>query len=477
MNVVPTQSGIIQVGEANMLGQLAQSGIVARSDGFFYTYVTNRSQGAVYFDNLSIKHWAPMVRVVYDYYPYGLTWENPKLPTDPNAVHDHAYQGKEFQFAEFTTGHGLALYDFHARMYDPCTARWLVPDPAAQFANPYLAMGNNPIAVVDPDGQLAFFVPVIIGAVAGGFIGGAIQQGDGGLSGANWNVGSWDNTAWQGITAGAIVGAGIGLAVSSGIAFAQGPISGISPGVSAGFSQFGTTTLGWDVTYNALMTANVNMASRALQYGGDWKNIAVSGLIGLAAGAIGGAAGASDKNFRNTMNLKGIRTQNYVTSILNGSGDRLYRSIDKGLNTSQIVTNTIMGGMEGFIMAWTLSSEGFGPKNSNTFKYVKTDLLKNVHVNARDVISHSFARYVSGFLSQVGTSIPGVGFQVGTAYLMAVGGLAMGTDIATTIAAGVFLWGGATTGASAVFDWTGLWDSYEEIGGFRPFTVGGRNFN
>jgi RHS repeat-associated protein len=477
MNVVPGQSGIIQVGEANTLGQLAQSGIVARSDGFFYTYVTNRSEGAVYFDNLAIKHWAPMVRVTYDYYPYGLTWENPKLPTDPNAVHDQAYQGKEFQFAEFTTGHGLALYDFHARMYDPCTARWLVPDPAAQFANPYLAMGNNPVAFVDPDGQLAFIVPIIIGAVAGGFIGGAIQQGDGGLSGANWNVGSWDNTAWQGVTVGAIVGAGIGLAVSSGIAFAQGPISGISPGVSAGFSQFGTTTLGWDVTYNALMTANVNMASRALQEGGDWKNVAVSGLIGLAAGAIGGAAGASDKNFRNTMNLKGIRTQNYVTSILNGSGDRLYRSIDKGLNTSQIITNTIMGGMEGFIMAWTLSSEGFGPKNSNTFDYVKTDLLKNVHVNARDVISHSFARYVSGFLSQVGTSIPGVGFQVGTAYLMAVGGLAMGTDMATTIAAGVFLWGGATTGASAVFDWTGLWDSYEEIGGFRPYTVGGRNFN
>jgi RHS repeat-associated protein len=244
MNVVPTQSGIIQVGEANMLGQLAQSGIVARSDGFFYTYVTNRSEGAVFFDNLSIKHWAPMVRVTYDYYPYGLTWENPKLPTDPNAVHDHAYQGKEFQFAEFTTGHGLALYDFHARMYDPATARWLVPDPAAQFANPYLAMGNNPVAFVDPDGQLAFIVPVIIGAVAGGFIGGAIQQGDGGLSGANWNVGSWDNTAWQGITVGAIVGAGVGLAVSSGLAMAKDPIiTGISKGLN-GFSRLGATTWG-----------------------------------------------------------------------------------------------------------------------------------------------------------------------------------------------------------------------------------------
>lgn len=46
---------------------------------------------------LTIKRWAPMVRVVYDYYPYGLTWENPKLPNDPEGVHDHAYQDKEFQ--------------------------------------------------------------------------------------------------------------------------------------------------------------------------------------------------------------------------------------------------------------------------------------------------------------------------------------------------------------------------------------------
>jgi RHS repeat-associated protein len=124
--------------------------------GYLYIRMTNRSEGAVYFDNLSIKHWAPMVRVTYDYYPYGLTWENPKLPTDPNAVHDHAYQDKEFQFAEFTTGHGLALYDFHARMYDPATARWLVPDPAAQFANPYLAMGNNPVVGIDPDGMFVW---------------------------------------------------------------------------------------------------------------------------------------------------------------------------------------------------------------------------------------------------------------------------------------------------------------------------------
>ena len=76
-----------------------------------------------------IKRWAPNVRVKYDYYPYGLTWENPRLPGSPESIHDHCYQDKEFQWAEFTTGHGLALHDFHARMYDGATGRWLVPDP------------------------------------------------------------------------------------------------------------------------------------------------------------------------------------------------------------------------------------------------------------------------------------------------------------------------------------------------------------
>jgi uncharacterized protein RhaS with RHS repeats len=41
-------------------------------------------------------------------------------------------------------------------MYDGATGRWLVPDPAAQFANPYLAMGNNPLMGVDPDGRIVF---------------------------------------------------------------------------------------------------------------------------------------------------------------------------------------------------------------------------------------------------------------------------------------------------------------------------------
>jgi RHS repeat-associated protein len=152
MKIISEKSGIIQVGEADQLGVISQKDLIMDRDGFFYVYVTNRSQLSVSFDNLEVKRWKPVVRVAYDYYPYGLTWENPALPGTEEGTHDCTYQDKEFQFGEFSDGHGLALYDFHARMYDGATGRWLVPDPAAQFANPYLAMGNNPVSGIDPDG-------------------------------------------------------------------------------------------------------------------------------------------------------------------------------------------------------------------------------------------------------------------------------------------------------------------------------------
>jgi len=45
------------------------------------------------------------------------------------------------------------LDHFEARDYDSRLARWLNPDPARQFWSPYMAMGNNPVSGVDPDGR------------------------------------------------------------------------------------------------------------------------------------------------------------------------------------------------------------------------------------------------------------------------------------------------------------------------------------
>ncbi|MFV0515420.1 MAG: RHS repeat-associated core domain-containing protein, partial [Jhaorihella sp.] len=42
---------------------------------------------------------------------------------------------------------------FEARLYDSRINRWLTIDPAHEFHSPYLAMGNNWVSVIDPDGR------------------------------------------------------------------------------------------------------------------------------------------------------------------------------------------------------------------------------------------------------------------------------------------------------------------------------------
>jgi RHS repeat-associated protein len=102
----------------------------------------------MYFNNLKVDHQRGSIKSVNDYYPYGLTWARPEM------AQGTAYQSKDFQQNEWTET-GLDLYDFHARMYDPVLGRWHAPDPMNQFDSPYNAMGNNPVANIDPDGMFS----------------------------------------------------------------------------------------------------------------------------------------------------------------------------------------------------------------------------------------------------------------------------------------------------------------------------------
>ena len=79
-----------------------------------------------------------------DYYPGGMAMPN------RNIVGDYRY-GYQGEFAETDDETGMPA--FEARLYDPRINRWLTIDPAREFFSPYLAMGNNWINVVDPDGR------------------------------------------------------------------------------------------------------------------------------------------------------------------------------------------------------------------------------------------------------------------------------------------------------------------------------------
>ncbi len=145
---------------------------------------------------------------------------------------------------------------------------FLAVDPQGQFASPYLAFGNNPVNFIDPDGELAWFVPLIIGAVIGGTTGGVIANNNG----IDW---------WKGAITGAFIGASIGALVAPGLGAA-----GI---VAAGYN---VQTFGWTFATSAINGGTFNAGINLATGGEAWRG-ALSGAVYSAASAgfsIGGAA-------------------------------------------------------------------------------------------------------------------------------------------------------------------------------------------
>ena len=85
------------------------------------------------------------VRMYTDYYPYGMPILNRKYQSPEG--YRYQYQGRNAEKESETDWNSFEL-----RMYDSKIAKWLSPDPAGQYYSPYMAMGNDPVSKVDPDG-------------------------------------------------------------------------------------------------------------------------------------------------------------------------------------------------------------------------------------------------------------------------------------------------------------------------------------
>lgn len=177
---------------------------------------------------------------------------------------------------------GLNLYDFHARQFDPALGRWLAADPQNQFMSPYLGMGNMPTVSIDPDGELAWFVPVISGAILGGTTGGIVAANNG----QDW---------WKGVISGAFIGAAAGAVFSAAIG-----AQGITTLNAAGETIL---TKGWGITTSALNGGVLNMATNG---GEGWK----SALVGSFSSAfsITGGFGIAKKSLFSKLAYQGIST-------------------------------------------------------------------------------------------------------------------------------------------------------------------------
>lgn len=90
----------------------------------------------------------------YNYYPYGGIFKHfGEIYGLHNIYQPYKYSGKEYD-----PRHGLNLYDFGARMYDPLLARWTAIDPLAEKCpqvSPYAFCLNNPVNRVDKDGKFS----------------------------------------------------------------------------------------------------------------------------------------------------------------------------------------------------------------------------------------------------------------------------------------------------------------------------------
>ena len=149
-----------------------------------------------------------------------------------------------------------------ARVYDPELGMFLTHDPARQFANPYTYTGWNPINLTDPSGAFIWWIPLVIGAIAG-FSAAAAQtliQG-----------GSLLDAMTAGTIGGAIgaVGAYVGASL-------------LQPSLSHMISAITSTAM--DGATGETVSTAILLSSGAAQAGYDASRGNYGGVVGLGVG-------------------------------------------------------------------------------------------------------------------------------------------------------------------------------------------------
>ena len=203
----------------------------------------------------------------YEYGPFG----------DP---YGHVGAGTSFQFAGELWDEASQLYYLRARHYNPALGRFMTRDPFAglvqmpQTLHPYAYVGNNPVNLTDPSGEIGPLVLVAIGA--GTFVvGGGIAAWDYRQANPCSDL-LHDRAFWEAVLRGGAIGV-VG-SVTAAAVFTVMPVGCLGAAIQAGVISgiFGGGA--------AQITANV-IDEQPLYYGLD--RAAVSG--GLTGGVFGGA--------------------------------------------------------------------------------------------------------------------------------------------------------------------------------------------
>ncbi len=270
------RSVMVYGSDNKLLYMLTPEGTVSRSEGsagtsYTYNYFKTDHLGSTRV-MLSAVDGTLQASQTTDFYPFGLAFEYSNLNKNK-----YLFSGKELQDGNLG-GSMLEWYDFGARFYDPLLGRWFNMDPAAQYANPYLFCGNSPMMYIDKDGRLAWFIPVIIGAVIGGTMNVISHLDD-------------IHNFW-----GALGYFNVGAAVGAVSAYAGGWIAGASkalglfPGMLVGGAMGGATGAA-----NSFLLTGMNNVVGGQNF---MSNMGGSVTSGLLSGFISGAISGGIKGFK-----------------------------------------------------------------------------------------------------------------------------------------------------------------------------------
>lgn len=147
-------AGFTQVSATSGTHVALNSSKTIAEKGYLYVYVSNESNTNfdVFFDDLRITHTKGRILQEDHYYPFGMNINALSSTAPLSKPNQFKFGGKEFN-KEF----GLNWYSFGARNYDPQLGRWQVIDNLAENVysmTPYRYAFNDPINVIDPDGNL-----------------------------------------------------------------------------------------------------------------------------------------------------------------------------------------------------------------------------------------------------------------------------------------------------------------------------------